>query len=71
MKVGNLVEYSKDWLADNFYSEKELADKAGVGMVLSETNEDEAWGPAYLISWSGDFWTTWEYERDLEVLSES
>jgi len=69
MKVGNLVKYSQEWVGENMFHEEEQKEKAGFGIVIKKNNED--WGEVYYINWSGDGWHTWEYESDLEIISES
>ena len=74
MKVGDVVIPSSGWLSQAFY---EAAD-FGVGIIIdSATRSVVKYGTVrdaamHLVSWSGpDAYNTWEYDFELEVISES
>ena len=74
MKVGDVVIPSSGWLSQAFY---EAAD-FGVGIIIDTTERSMVkFGEVRdltmcLVSWSGpDAFNTWEYDFELEVISES
>ena len=67
MRVGNLVKPSPMWVGHRFHDEKDF----GVGVVVERVEAEM--GPSQCnIMWSGEHaYDSWEYDYELEVLSES
>ena len=66
MKIGDLVIPSSGWLSQDFYN----AEDFGVGLILNMAEDGER--TMCFIAWTGlDTFNTWEYDFELDVVSES
>tara|TARA_B100000029_G_scaffold374909_1_gene369235 strand:- start:308 stop:535 length:228 start_codon:yes stop_codon:yes gene_type:complete len=74
VKVGDVVVPSSGWLSQAFYKEADF----GVGIIIETTTRSMVKHgkiddfTMHLVRWSGDgAYNTWEYDFELEVVSES